>query len=405
MSLNNLTMAVIFGSRSCEHDVSIISALQWMDAADKASYHVVPLYIARDGLWYTGDKLRQIEAFRTFDPQTEGIVRVQLDTSANAGDLWAWPPRHAGGLFGRKEPKPLCHIDVAVPVLHGLNGEDGTVQGMLELANIPYTSAGLLGSSVGMDKIAMKMLFRGAGFPVVDGDWFTRDLWHEKRAEILERLEARLSYPLFVKPANLGSSIGITRATDLASLAEAIDVAASFDRRILVEAGVEHPVEVNCAALGYGADVQVSVCEMPISSGDMLDFAKKYLANASKSGGSKGMQSLSRVIPAPVPADMTQRIQDLSRDIFRVLDCKGTVRIDFMIDAKTDALYVGEVNTIPGSLAFYLWDACGVHYPELVEKMVEYAFKAHADKNHNVVAYDSTILQGYVNGAKGAKKA
>lgn len=401
--MNNLTMAVIFGSRSCEHDVSIISALQFMDAADKAGYRVVPLYVTRDGLWYTGAPLRRIEAFRTFDPQTEGITRVQLDTSANAGDLWAWPPRQEGGLFHRREMKPLCHIDVAVPVLHGLNGEDGTVQGMLELANIPYTSAGLLGSSVGMDKIAMKMLFRGAGFPVLDGDWFTRDLWHEKRSEILDRIEKRLAYPLFIKPANLGSSIGISRAVDRASLEKAIDGAAAYDRRILVETGLAEPVEVNCAVMGYGAQVQASACEMPITGDDMLDFAQKYLKNASKTGGSKGMQSLSRVVPAPIPEEMTRRIQELSRDIFRVLDCKGTVRIDFMIDSKTDELYVGEVNTIPGSLAFYLWDACGIKYPELVEKLTEYAFKANADKNHNVFAYDSTILQGYANGSKGAK--
>lgn len=401
--MNNLTMAVLFGSRACEHDVSIISALQFMDAADRAGYRVVPVYISREGVWYTGDALRKIEAFKSFSPEAAGLVRVQLDTTANAGDLWAWPPRAQGGLLHRKEPRPLCHIDVAVPVLHGLNGEDGTVQGMLELCNIPYTSAGLLGSAVGMDKIAMKLLLRGAGFPVLDGEWFLRDAWRENRAQILDRLEARFAYPMFVKPANLGSSIGIARATDRASLEEAVEVAISYDRRILVEPGVEEPREVNCAVLGYGADVRASVCEMPVTGADMLDFSEKYLRNASKTGGSKGMQSLSRIVPAPIAPEMTERIQKMSCEVFRTLDCKGTVRIDYMIDPKTDALHLGEINTIPGSLAFYLWNECGLNYPALVEQLVEYAFKAHADKNHSVYTFDSTILQGYVNGTKGVK--
>lgn len=400
----NMNLAVLYGSRTCEHDVSIISAVQLMDAAEEAGYQVTPVYITRDGAWYTGQALRDIAVYRTFDPKDVRFTRVTLDVTANAGDLWPWPPRRSGLLFGRI-PEPLCHIDVAVPVFHGLHGEDGTVQGLLELANVPYTSAGVLGCAVGMDKIAMKQLFRGAGFPVLPGEWFGRDTWGKERERVLERIEEKLEYPMFVKPANLGSSIGISRATDRASLADAIDVAVSFDRRVIVEKGVKKPREVNCAALGYGSDVMASVCEMPVSGDEFLTYQEKYLKKpGAKGGASKGMQSLSRIVPAPIEEEMTARIQALACEIFKTLDCKGSVRIDFMIDEETGELYVNEANIIPGSLAFYLWQENGIPYKDLVDKMVEFALRAHADKNHSVFAYDSTILESVQNGAKGAKR-
>lgn len=401
--MSKMNIAVIFGSRSCEHDVSIISALQLIEAAKTAGFFVTPIYISREGLWYTGEPLTRIETFRDFNPMAKDITRVNLDVSANAGDLWAWPPQRAG-LFA-KVPAPIAHIDCAIPVLHGLHGEDGTVQGLLEMANIPYASSGVLGSSVGMDKIAMKQMLRGAGYPVLDFVWFTRDQLKTQRGQIIERIEKEIKYPVFVKPAALGSSIGVSRAANREELEAAIDLAASYDRRILVEVGVTHPVEINCAALGYGEDVRASVCEMPVpSAGDsFLNFFEKYLRNAGTKGeSSRGMKSLSRVVPAPVGDELTERIQQLTREIFTLLDCRGTVRIDFILD-EHDVLYVNEPNTIPGSLAFYLWKECGVSFPELVEKMVEDALRAHADKNQNVYAYDSTILQKVAAGTKGSK--
>ena len=402
--MSKMNIAVFFGSRSCEHDVSIISALQFMEAARAAGYSVTPVYISREGLWYTGEPLEKIETFRDFNPMAKGITRVTLDVSANAGDLWAWPPQRAG-LFA-KVPVPLAHIDCAVPVLHGLHGEDGTIQGLLEMANIPYASSGVLGSSVGMDKIAMKQILRGAGFPVLDYDWFTRAQLEAGREDILDRIEKKLKYPVFVKPAALGSSIGVSRANDRAELERAVDLAAAYDHRILVEAGIRRPVEINCAALGYGEDVRASVLEMPISAADdnFLDFYEKYLRNAGAKGeGSRGMKSLSRVVPAPVGEELTERITRMTCDIFRLLDCRGTVRVDFILD-ENDVLYVNEPNTIPGSLAFYLWKACGVSFPELVEKMIESALLAHADKNRNVYAYDSNILQKVAAGVKGSER-
>ncbi len=402
--MSKLNIAVIFGSRSCEHDVSIISALQLIEAAKSAGYTVTPVYISREGLWYTGEALDKIETFREFNPMGKGITRVNLDVSANAGDLWAWPPQRAG-LFA-KVPAPIAHIDVAIPVLHGLHGEDGTVQGLLEMANIPYASSGVLGSSVGMDKIAMKQMLKGCGYPVLDFVWFTRDQLKLEREMIIEKIERKIKYPAFVKPAALGSSIGVSKANNREELEKAIDLAASYDRRILVEVGINHPVEINCAALGYGEDVRASVCEMPVpSTGDkFLNFFEKYLRNAGAKGeGSRGMKSLSRVVPAPIGEDLTARIQKMTKEIFKMLDCRGTVRIDFILD-ENDMLYVNEPNTIPGSLAFYLWKECGVSFAKLVEIMVEDALRAHADKNTNVYAFDSTILQKVAAGTKGSKR-
>ena len=403
--MSKMNVAVFFGSRSCEHDVSIVSALQLIEAAKAAGYDVTPVYISRDGLWYTGEPLCHIENMREFNPMMKGVTRVTLDVSANAGDLWAWPPQRAG-LFA-KVPAPVAHIDCAIPVMHGMNGEDGTLQGLLELANIPYASSGVLGSSVGMDKIAMKQLLRGAGFPVLDFVWCTRGELEQDREGFIARVEREIRYPAFVKPASLGSYIGVSRAKNREELEKALDLAASYDRRILVEVGVKRPVEINCAAMGYGEDVIASVCEMPVSSADdsFLNFFEKYLRNAGVKGeeSSRGMKSLSRVVPAPIGEELTARIQTMTRDVFRVLDCRGTVRIDYLLD-ENDLLYVNEPNTIPGSLAFYLWKECGVDFPKLVEKMVESAMKAYADKNRSVYAYDSTILQKVTAGSKGAKR-
>ena len=402
--MSKMNIAVFFGSRSCEHDVSIVSALQCIEATKAAGFNVTPVYISRDGLWYTGEPLENIETFREFNPMTKGITRVTLDVTANAGDLWAWPPQRAG-LFA-KVPAPLCHIDCVIPVFHGWHGEDGTIQGLFEMANIPYASSGVLGSAIGMDKIAMKQILRGAGFPVLDFVWFTREQLKKERQAVIERVEKEIKYPAFIKPAALGSSIGVSRAKNREELERALDVAASYDRRILVEVGVVHPVEINCAAVGYGEDVRASVCEMPVPSSNdtFLDFWQKYLRNASTKGeDSRGMKSLSRVVPAPIGDELTGRIQTMTCDIFKLLDCCGTVRVDFILD-QNDMLFVNEPNTIPGSLAFYLWKASGLDFPKLIEKMVEDALRAHADKNSSVFAYDSSILKKVAAGTKGSKR-
>lgn len=398
-----LNVAVIYGSRSCEHEVSVVSALQLMEAADSEQYNIVPVYITKEGLWYTGDALRKIETYRNFNPMSAGLKRIVFDLTTGAGDIWEWPPQRTG-LFSKLQ-KPLVRLDCAIPVLHGLHGEDGTVQGLLELLNIPYTSTGVLGSSLGMDKIAVKLLLRGAGYPVLDFIWFTREQWERDAQKWIDRIETQLKYPVFVKPSSLGSSIGISKATDRASLEEAVRVAASYDSRLLVEAGIEHPTEINCSALGFGESVRTSVCEMPVPSSDdqFLTFWEKYLRNSgSKNPESRGMKNLSRVLPAPIGETLTETIQKMTEEIFRLLNCKGVVRIDYIID-ENDILYVNEPNTIPGSMAFYLWKASGLSFSQLVDEMVKNAFEASAEKNKSVFAYDSTILDKVISGAKGSK--
>ena len=401
--MGKMNVAVFFGSRSCEHDVSIISAVQLMEAIDRENYDVHPIYISREGIWYTGEALQRIETFREFNPMSHGVTRINLDLTANAGDVWAWPPQKAGLLS--KVPKPLFHIDCAIPVLHGMHGEDGTLQGVFEMANIPYTSAGVLGSAVAMDKIAMKQLFRGAGLPVLDFIWFTRDDIEKDWEHICRQVKEKLKYPVIVKPACLGSSIGVSRVNTQEELRKAVDLAAQYDRRLLIEVGIRQPVEINCAAVGFGGTIRTSVCEMPVPSEPdrILDFVEKYLRNVgAKAGESRGMKSLSRVLPAPIGDDLTDRIQEMTKEVFRLLDGRGTMRIDFMLD-ENDMLYINEPNTIPGSLAFYLWKAAGLSFPGLVEEMIESAMSAYAEKNRNVYAFDSAILQKVSAGVKGAK--
>ncbi|MBE5797490.1 MAG: D-alanine--D-alanine ligase [Clostridiales bacterium] len=394
-------LGVIFGSRSCEREVAIISAVQLMNHVDPEKYDVIPVYISEQGVWYTGSALRSIKAFNPFNPDAKGVEQVALDVTAGSGALIANRP--AKGLFGHPTQEVVARLEVCVIVMHGLNGEDGTLQGMLELANLPYTSTGVAGSAIGMDKIMMKQFFRGAGtLPCLPDCWFTRSMFAADREAVLDRVEKELGYPVFVKPANLGSSIGVSRANDREGLIDSLELAFDYDRRVLVEKGLDRPIELNCSVLGYDDDVEASPIEMPISGEEFLDFREKYLA----SGGSKGMASLHRVLPAPIEDSLRDEIQRISCDIFRMLDCKGVVRIDYMFDRATEKVYITEINTIPGSLAFYLWENKGVKYSQLIDRMVTAALRAHEDRNMRNYAYTSDILKGVsLGGAKGAKGA
>ena len=393
-------LGVIFGSRTCEHEVSIISGVQLARAADREKYDVWPIYIAKDGRWYTGEKLLDIHTYTPFDPYAKGLTRVTLDLTAGSGALISYEQEK--GLFAKGVvPVTVTNLDCVIPVMHGLHGEDGTLQGMLELANLPYTSTGVAGSAIGMDKIMMKQFFRGAGtLPCLPDCWFTRAMYQQDKNAVLDKVEKELGYPVFVKPANLGSSIGVSRADDREGLMDSLELAFEYDRRVLVEKGLDHPIELNCSVLGYDGDVEASPIEMPLSGQQFLDFKEKYLAN----GGSKGMASLHRVLPAPIEDSLRDKIQAMSCDIFRMLDCKGVVRIDYMFDRASEQVYITEINTIPGSLAFYLWENKGVKYSQLIDRMVDCARKANEDRNMRNYAYSSDILKGVsLGGAKGAK--
>lgn len=399
-----IRLALIYGSRTCEHDVSIISALQAAQHVNPDDYDLIYVYIDQNGEWYTGEKLADISLYRNFDKRA--VVRV-IPMGVDGKLRLMQHPDDKLLPIGRL--RQIAEADVVMPVMHGMNGEDGTLQGMLELWNIPYTSSGVLGSALGMDKIAMKRMFRACGFPVLKDVCVERSEWKRNRAGVLSRVMNELSFPVYVKPSNLGSSIGINRADNKNGLEDAIDIAVSYDRRVQVETGIQDLMEINCAVLGYGGDAMASVTEMPVRWSDFLSFDEKYLrgakgsAKGTKSAPSKGMSSLSRQMPAPISPELTHRVEELAVDAFKALDCKGVARIDFLYDKAADELYIGEINTIPGSLAFYLWEGRGISFERMIDMMVEYAFRANADRNENVFSYQSAILSGS-SGAKGAKR-
>ena len=402
MNMAKKQLGVIFGSRTCEHEVSIISGVQLARSADREKYDVWPIYIAKDGRWYTGEKLLDIHTYTPFDPYAKGITRVTLDLTAGSGALISYEPEK--GLFAKGVvPVTVAKLDCVIPVMHGLHGEDGTLQGLLELANIPYSSTGVAGSAIGMDKIMMKQVFRGMGYPILPDTFALRSEWRTSPDTVIARVEQALPYPVFCKPACLGSSIGVSRANDRDGLREALDLAFTYDRRVLIEKGLDRPIEVNCSVLGFDNEVRTSVTEMPTTSGgELLNFADKYLSG----GGSKGMASLQRLLPAPIEDSLKDEIQRLSCEIFRMLDCKGVVRIDYMFDRASEKLFITEINTIPGSLAFYLWENVGVKYAQLIDRMVQAAQRAHEDKNACNYAFTSNILSSVkLGGAKGAKGA
>jgi D-alanine-D-alanine ligase len=390
------TIGVIFGSRSCEHEVSIISALQLMKAANPDRYTVVPVYISMTGDWFSGEPLLKLETYRNFDPYQQGVIRVWLDPAAGSGALMTLDPPK--GLFKQEKLRMAARLDCAIPVLHGMHGEDGTLQGMLEMCNIPYTSSGVAASAVGMDKTYMKEFFKGCGFPVLPSCSALRSRWEADSVSVIQEIEEKLSYPVFVKPASLGSSIGVSKARDIRELAECLQLAFEFDRKVLVEKGLENPLELNCSVLGYNDEISVSEIEMPVTGGDLLSFMDKYLQGGKNAA--KGMASLKRILPAPIEPELKERIQSLSAEIFKRMDCKGVARIDFMYDDTSGGLYITEINTIPGSLAFYLWAESGLRYADLIDRMVAYAEKAHEDKNNSNYAFSSDILKEASFGAK-----
>lgn len=390
-------LAVLFGSRSCEHDVSIITGLQALGAADKDKYEAQPVYIANDGQWYMGDALFDVAFYRAFDPDKA----VRVTPAGENGKLVFYRMRGERRKLFSREDGPLYVADVALLALHGLNGEDGSIQGMFDMFNVPYTSSSILGSAVSMDKILMHKLFEGCGLPVLPAEGFTRAEWRADREGMLDRIERALSYPMYVKPANLGSSIGISRADNREGLANGLDVAAAYDRRLLVEQGVKKLKEVNCSVLGYDKYIRVSALEMPVTDDAFLTFDEKYLKD--KKGGSQGMKSLGRVIPAPIPDEMADEIRSLSQRAFELLDLKGVVRIDYLIDEETNGLYIGEVNTIPGSLAVCLWEHAGVSFNELIDELVACALYAYEDRKASVYSYDSQILKKQGGGKVGGK--
>ncbi|MFN8524764.1 MAG: D-alanine--D-alanine ligase family protein [Chloroflexota bacterium] len=406
-----LRVGVVFGSRSVEHEVSIITALQAMDAMDPLRFEAVPLYVTKEGHWLTGDELRRVDAYKDPASLAKRCRRAYLRPEPADGALWI----DETGPLGMHRTRSV-KLDVVFPIVHGTFGEDGTLQGLLELADVPYVGAGVVGSAVGMDKIIMKAAFRAAGLATVEYEWFTRAQWQAEREGILDRLIGKLRFPLFVKPANLGSSIGITKAGDRDSLANAIDVAAAFDRRLLVEESFEGGTEINCSVLGTDPP-RASVCEEPVRWTEILSYEDKYLrgggggkgsgkAGAGSGGGSgsgEGMASLDRRIPAPLTPELTARVQETAIAAFVATDGAGVARVDCLVDPASGRVCVNEINTIPGSLSFYLWEPSGLPFPRLIETLIDLARERHRERQQTTWSIDSKLIEQFGKGAKGSK--
>lgn len=397
-------VAVVFGSRTVEHEVSVVTGQQVMAALDPNRYEIIPIYITKAGDWLTGDALRRVEAFRDLPGLMAQARRAYLSPMADERALIvpAGPAAASrGGLF-RRGPTPSGEeripIDVVFPTVHGTYGEDGTLQGLFELAGLPYVGAGVVGAAVGMDKVIMKAAFHEVGLPTAKHLALLRSEWRREPRRVIERITAQLGYPLFVKPANLGSSIGISKASDSEELSFALDVAAAYDRRLLVEESVEGALEINCAVLGNDSPI-ASVCEQPISWQQLLTYEEKYLRGGKSAEGMKGQE---RRIPAPIPEELTETIQRLAVQAFQAIDCRGIARVDFLVTPEGQPL-INEINTLPGSLAFYLWEASGVPFGELCDRLIALAFENHAERQQNTTSYDSALLAKVGGGKTGLK--
>ena len=385
-------VGVVFGGRSVENEISVITANQAIQAMDREKYNIIPIYITKEGKWYSGEALFDVSNYRDTKKLLAMCEEVYMKPIYGDTNLY----RTKKKFFGKDV---VVKLDVILPALHGTNCEDGTFQGVMEFSGIPYTGCNTLASANGMDKITMKMILKECGIPVVDYCWFSDKEWDDKKDSTITKVEDKLGYPVIVKPANSGSSVGIRAAHNREELIDAIDYAISFTSRVIIEKYVQKLKEVNGAVLGNYYECQPSVCEVPVRSGEILSYQDKYMNGGGKQ--SEGMRSTVREIPANLPDESTKFIQQAACDTFRALSCDGVARIDFIIDEATGEIFVNEINTIPGSLSFYLWEYSGINFGTLIDKLIEIAFRRKQDAGFKAVNYGENIFAA--GGGSGAK--
>jgi D-alanine-D-alanine ligase len=387
------TVAVLFGGRSVEHEVSVITGHQIMDALKAAGYPVLPIFLTKEGEWFAGQGLHNLRLYT--DPAGEPtsaarVSRVSLSPDRSVRQLVIHPQARQG-LF--RKPLPF-RADVFFSCLHGSFGEDGSLQGLFELADVPYVGAGVAASAIAMDKTLTKLICRSVDIPVLDCTVVSRSEWQNASAGVLERIEPFGAYPLIVKPVCLGSSIGVRRCNDRAALGEAIAAGLVLDDRVLIEPALTDFIEINCAVMG--PPNQVSVCEQPVTNEAILSFDAKYKRGgkgAKQPHRSAGMASLDRLIPAPIPTELTQRVQSFAMRAFGAIGAAGTCRIDFLFQPQSGSLYLNEINSIPGSLAFYLWEATGIPFDALVDKLVAIAVQRHVERTRTQFSFEVNLLR------------
>lgn len=386
-----IKVGVIFGGETVEHEVSIISAIQAISNMDVNKYDIIPIYISKERVWYTGKMLTDIELYKDMNLLKRYAKKVTLCKKDNNYFLIS-----TNGLFTRN----VAEIDVAFPIVHGINVEDGTLQGYLDTIGIPYVGSKVLGAALGQDKVVMKQVFESEDIPIVPYTWFYDNEYLTNKEEIFKEIK-KLGYPVIVKPANLGSSIGISVARCEDDLDACIKEAINYDVKIVVEKVISDMVEVNCSVLGNYQSQQVGVLEEVMGEDEFLSYQDKYLGS-SKTKGSKGMASTNRIIPARLDEKMIDEIKMISKKVFRALNLSGVCRIDYLIDKKKKKVYVNEPNTIPGSLSFYLWEPIGKSYGELLDDLINIAIKDYKNKSRKTYSFDTNILSGF-NGIKGFK--
>lgn len=388
-------IAVFFGCRSVEHEVSIISAVQAMRSIDREKYDVTPVYVQKNGEMVTGSNLFEIENYKDLPTLLKSVHPVTLIKSGKDVVL-----RFLDNKMFKKNDD--IKIDLAFPVVHGTNCEDGTMSGLFEFLGLPYISCDILSAACGMDKKVFKDVLKANGLPVLDCYKFRAREYGADKDAVIEKIENEIGYPVIVKPVNLGSSVGISKADNRTELFEALDLAVSFAENILAEKAVLNLREINCSVLGDADLCEASVCEEPFMTDKILSYADKYTSN-SKSSGSKGMASLSRKVPADITEEKSNEIRDLSCRVFKAIGASGVVRIDYLMNDETKEVFVNEINTIPGSLAFYLWEATGLKYKDLIDRLVEIAFRKQRTRDNLTFSIDTDILSGASFGSKGAK--
>lgn len=397
-----IKLCVLFGGKSVEHEVSVISALQAIASLDKEKYDIIPVYITKENEFYTSFEVSCIEEYKNIPALIKKSRRCTLLNRDGKVYLLGYP---------LKRGSVISEVDVAFPIVHGTNVEDGTLQGYLKTLGLPFVGCDVTASAVGMDKYVMKTVLKDNGVPVLDClRFFLSDF--ARPEDIVARCEERIGYPVIVKPVNLGSSVGISVAHNAAELLVSLEDAFKFATVILCERAITQLKEVNCSVLGDVDHAEASECESPAKSDEILSYENKYLqgggskgAKGGKTGGSKGMASLARKIPADIPDETRTLIREMAVKAFQVLGCNGVSRIDFMIDGETNEVYLNEINTIPGSLAFYLWEPLGVHYNELLDRMIGLALKRKREEDSIVFSFETNLLNmdRSFGGAKGSK--
>lgn len=385
----------MFGGKSVEHEVSVISGIQAILSMDTEKYEVIPVYMTKENEMYIGESVGDIESYKNIPELLKKSQRVIMLNEDGKVKLLPYPLKK----FGKNAS---VEIDVAFPVVHGTNVEDGALQGYLKTIGVPFVGCDVTASAIGMDKFIMKTVLKESQVPVLDAKLFTLSDYADME-KLLDRVEESLGYPVIVKPVNLGSSVGISVAKNRVELANSIDDGFRYATKVLVEHAITKLREINCSVLGDENEAIASECEEPLHTKDILSYEDKYVSNA-KGGNAKGMASVSRKIPADLSPEKREEVRELAVRSFKALGCNGVSRIDFMIDEEDGKLYFNEINTIPGSLAFYLWEPVGVPYKELLDRMIQLALKRVRTEESLTFTFDTNILNtASFGGSKGAK--